>query len=131
MEITAKPFDWNDNLSKEAIEDFEGIQKDLPYCTCQNIGMALAKLELLEKQGCKVIDPSGSSSKKPKSEWQQDHEILKAYSDGANAVLDKIRDEIDAERFLDKDKKLFKNANASGLEVAMDIIDKYIEEGKG
>ena len=53
-EITAKPFDWNDNLSKEAIEDFEGIQKDLPYCTCQNIGMALAKLELLEKQGQEV-----------------------------------------------------------------------------
>lgn len=64
-DITAKPFDWNDNLSKEAIEDFEGIQKDLPYCTCQNIGMALAKLELLEKQGCKVIDPSGSSSENP------------------------------------------------------------------
>lgn len=51
MDITAKPFDWNDNLSKEALEDFEGIRKDLPYCTCQNIGMALAKLELLEKQG--------------------------------------------------------------------------------
>jgi hypothetical protein len=82
-EIIAKPFDWNDNLSKEALEDFEGIQKDLPYCTCQNIGMALAKLELLEKQGCKVIDP--------KSEWQQDHEILKAYSDGANAVLESIK----------------------------------------
>jgi hypothetical protein len=82
-DIIAKPFDWNDNLSKEALEDFEGIQKDLPYCTCQNIGMALAKLELLEKQGCKVIDP--------KSEWQQDHEILKAYSDGANAVLESIK----------------------------------------
>lgn len=67
-EIIAKPFDWNDNLSKEAIEDFEGIQKDLPYCTCQSIGMALAKLELLEKQGCKVIDPSGSSSEKP-NKW--------------------------------------------------------------
>lgn len=30
------------------------IQKELPYGTCQTIGMALAKLELLEKQGCKV-----------------------------------------------------------------------------
>jgi hypothetical protein len=30
----------------------------------------------------------------PKSEWQHDHEILKAYSDGANEVLDKIRAEI-------------------------------------
>ena len=79
MDITAKPFDWNDNLSKEAIEDFEGIQKDLPYCTCQNIGMALAKLELLEKQ-----------MQEPKSEWEHDHEILKAYSDGANAVLESL-----------------------------------------
>lgn len=69
-EITAKPFDWNDNLSKEAIEDFEGIQKDLPYCTCQSIGMALAKLEILEKQGCKVIDPSVSSSGKPNKSGQ-------------------------------------------------------------
>lgn len=53
-EIISKPFDWNDNLSEIAQEDFSMIQKDLPYCTCQTIGMALAKLELLEKQGCKV-----------------------------------------------------------------------------
>lgn len=30
----------------------------------------------------------------PKSEWEHDHEILKAYSDGANGVLDEIRAEI-------------------------------------
>ena len=30
------------------------IQKTLPYGTATTIGMALAKLELLEKQGCKV-----------------------------------------------------------------------------
>ncbi len=53
-EIVVKPFDWNDNFSKIALEDFSNIQKDLPYCTCQTIGMALTKLELLEKQGCKV-----------------------------------------------------------------------------
>lgn len=63
-DITAKPFDWNDNLSEEAIETFESIRKDLPYCTCQNIGMALAKLELLEKQGCKVIEPQEEGSDK-------------------------------------------------------------------
>ena len=28
------------------------------------------------------------------TEWQQDHEILKAYSDGANEMRDKIRAEI-------------------------------------
>lgn len=60
-DITAKLFDWNDNLSKEALESFESIRENLPYCTCQSIGMALAKLELLEKQGCKVIEPQAES----------------------------------------------------------------------
>lgn len=30
-------------------------------------------------------------SVKPKSEWEHDHEILKAYSDGASAVLESIK----------------------------------------
>lgn len=58
-EIEVKPFDWNDNFSEIALEDFSRIQKALPYCTCQNLGMALAKLELLEKQGCKVKESEG------------------------------------------------------------------------
>lgn len=53
-EIIEKPFDWNDNLSEIAQEDFSLIQKSLPYGVASSIGMALAKLELLEKQGCKV-----------------------------------------------------------------------------
>ena len=52
--IIEKPFDWNDNLSEIAQEDFSMIQQSLSYGTCQTIGMALAKLKLLEKQGCKV-----------------------------------------------------------------------------
>ena len=47
-----------------------------------------------------------------------------------NSVLDKIRAEIDEARFIDKDTKLCKNANASGLEVAMQIIDKYKTESE-
>ena len=58
-EITEKPFDWNDNFSEIAQEDFSMIQKSLSYGTATTIGMALAKLELLEKQGCKV-DPQES-----------------------------------------------------------------------
>ena len=58
-EIKSMPFSWNDNLSELAIEDFQLIQKDLPYLTCQSIGMALAKLEILEKQGCKVNEEIG------------------------------------------------------------------------
>ncbi len=41
------------------------------------------------------------------------------------SVLDKIEAEIDIARFIDKDTKLCKNANASGLEIALQIIDKY------
>lgn len=35
--------------------------------------------------------PPVSSSEKSKSEWEHDHEILKAYSDGASAVLESIK----------------------------------------
>lgn len=52
--IEVSNFTWNDNLSEVAQEDFSLIQKDLPYGICQSIGMALAKLELLETQGYKV-----------------------------------------------------------------------------
>lgn len=52
--IIEKPFSWNDNFSEIALEDFSMIQKDLPYGICQSIGMALAKLQLMEEQGLKV-----------------------------------------------------------------------------
>ena len=55
LTMVAVPFSWNDNLSEIALEDFSVIQKDLPYCTCQSIGMALAKLKIMEEQGL-VVD---------------------------------------------------------------------------
>lgn len=59
-EIIVKPFDWNDNLSEIAQEDFSQIQKSLSYGVATSIGMALAKLKLLEKQGCRVETQEGS-----------------------------------------------------------------------
>lgn len=59
-EIIEKPFDWNDNFSEIAQEDFAMIQKSLSYGVASSIGMALAKLELLERQGCKVVEPQES-----------------------------------------------------------------------
>lgn len=56
LQLIEKPFDWNDNLSEIALEDFSMIQKSLSYGTCQTIGMALAKLELLEQQGSEVYE---------------------------------------------------------------------------
>lgn len=52
--IKSEPFDWNDNMSEIAIEDFDCIRDKLSYGACQTIGLALAKLEMLEKQGCRV-----------------------------------------------------------------------------
>lgn len=57
-----------------------------------------------------------------------DHEMISThliFNAPTVDVLDKIRAEIDVARFFDKDTKLCKNANASGLEVALEIIDKY------
>ncbi|MBO7452180.1 MAG: hypothetical protein J6U54_17770 [Clostridiales bacterium] len=54
IEIVTKPFDWNDNLSDVAIEDFQSISDKLTYGVATTIGTALAKLSILEKQGCKV-----------------------------------------------------------------------------
>lgn len=50
QEVTIEevPFSWDDNLSEMAFEDFETIQKVLPYGICQTIGMALTKLKMIE-----------------------------------------------------------------------------------
>lgn len=61
----------------------------------------------------------------PKSEWQQDHEILKAYSDGANDVLDHVRAEIEAYQ-----SDAFYHDNVMmNKRMVLDIIDKYKAEG--
>lgn len=51
FKIVAKPFDWKDNLSEVAQEDFLMYQRDMSYGASQTIGMALAKLQLMEEQG--------------------------------------------------------------------------------
>ena len=53
-ELSAESFDWNTNLSELAQEDFDIIRLRLPYFAQSSIGMALAKLEMLEKQGAQV-----------------------------------------------------------------------------
>ncbi len=64
--IKSSQFDWNNNFSEVAIEDFDNIRDKLSYGTCQSIGMALAKLEILEKQGCKVEESNSRMINKEK-----------------------------------------------------------------
>ena len=66
------------------------------------------------------------------AEWLKNHfDIERAVICGAQQpILDKIRAEIDKARFIDKNTRICKNALASGLEVAMQIIDKYKAESE-
>jgi hypothetical protein len=66
--------------------------------TLENMDRALDEDRTVESykdllRECYKVLPSVTP--KPKSECEHDHEILKAYSDGASAVLDKIRAEIE------------------------------------
>lgn len=64
----------------------------------------------------------------PKSEWQKDHEILKAYSNGANDVLDKIKSDIES----DKKKWWYGVDNDCFMKLSdvLKIIDKYKSESE-
>ena len=77
----------------------------------------------------------------PKSEWQHDHEVLKAYSDGANDILDKIRAEIEEEYgdydicewFADYDYEendISEYQQVGDVSDILAIIDKYRVEGR-
>lgn len=71
-----------------------------------------------------ALEKLPSVTPKPKSEWQQDHEILRAYSDGASAVLDKIKAEIEQLNNLDYVEPVT-------VDDVLQIINKFIaEEGK-
>ena len=77
----------------------------------------------------------------PKSEYEQDHAILKAHSDGAIEVLDKIRAEIaeygsvwveyNITGRTDKDiEQLVNDVLRQAKEQVLDVIDKYRAESE-
>lgn len=70
------------------------------------------------------IDCEDCPAYEKKSEWEHDHEILKAYSDGASAVLDKVRAEIE-------ERKLNSGGEPNrelAFNVCLQIIDGYMTE---
>lgn len=52
FKLESKPFSWNDNFSEDAMEVLAGVH--LGYVSHQLLGIALAKLQILEQQGAKV-----------------------------------------------------------------------------
>lgn len=69
-----------------------------------------------------------------KSEWEHDHEVLKAYSNGVNEVLDKIRAEIEKAVWEDS---IYSRDGADEVRIprldpddVFEIIDKYKAESE-
>ena len=104
---------YEDTISRKAVID-----------TLENMDRALDEDRTVENykdllRECYKVLPS-------KSEWDHDHEILKAYSDGASAVLDEVRAEIE-------ERKLNSGGEPNrelAFNVCLQIIDKYAEEDK-
>lgn len=77
----------------ETIPPFDDlIQRQAVLDTLERMDKALDEDRTVENykellRECYKVLPSV----KPKSEWEHDHEILKAYSDGASAVLESIK----------------------------------------
>lgn len=76
--------------------------------------------ELLEIEEKNDIGNLTSTNRREFQQWVEDLE--------QEPILNKISAEIDKARFIDKDTRICKNALASGLEVALQIIDKYKAE---
>lgn len=85
------------------------------------------KTQEMLKQAMKENELLGEALKNARQEIAK----LKRENASLKANKDKIRAEIDKARYIDKDTRICKNALARGLEAAMQIIDKYKEEGEG
>lgn len=111
---TIPPFD--DCISRQAVLD--GLANIAKAKARSDAQKALMGRVMFFTEKLPSVNPQ-----KPKSEWQHDHEILKAYSDGANAVLDKIRDEIREQSRMHMDGDLYIKTSS-----CMQIINDYMAE---
>ena len=105
-------------MTREEREDAINFFREVTEREVNNAKYSKLAIEALEQE--------------PKSEWEYDHAILKAYSDGANEVLDVIRAEIEREiipRNSDQYDHEAKWQN-SGLRMALKVIDKYKAESE-
>ena len=123
--LEQEPTTKND-LGVDCISRADAIRVASGYCHPSNVAKELAKLPSVTPQ-------------EPKSEWEHDHEILKAYSDGASEVLDKIRAEIETkygqcdicEYFEDYDYEendISEYRAIGNIADILQIIDKYTAE---
>lgn len=127
--------EYRATLTRFKAKWFKGNRKERLKCYIDD------QIGIVRKQ---LYDLIGEPTE-PKSEWQKDHEILKAYSDGANGVLDEIRAEIIDTLYVDSlifgELIDFKNGKISADDVieefnrvtkieVLSVIDKYKAESE-
>lgn len=103
-----------DCISRQAVLDII-----MPYCkdddgSVENTGDLRNALDDIES--LPPVTP------KEKSEYEHDHEAVKAYNDGQAYILDKIRAEIENDWQF---KNFPRSPWSCGLRRALEIIDKY------
>lgn len=110
------------NLTVDAISRADAIGSIAVECSAEKLDIDYAKFLMLRRaiKALPTVTPL-----RPKSEWEQDHAILKAYSDGVNEVLDKIRAEIEAKCCITVGRE---NDGAITLHDVFEILDKYKAE---
>lgn len=106
----SEPFE--DAISRQAVDE---LSKELVHTTRDKADFLCNFWEGLQKLP--------SVTPKSKSEYEHDHEVVKAYNDGQAYILDKIRAEI--EQGYCKVENDYDKGRNMGLHIAMQIIDKY------
>ena len=135
-------------MAIKALETVSCIKEKCAYCPhCENCDVDDETLEIkaLEQKPCEdaisrkdmlaIFRQSNSLSQawngfeklppvtpKSKSEYEHDHEVVKAYNDGQAYILDKIRAEVEAKCCITVGRE---NDGAITLYDIFEIIDKY------
>ena len=110
---------------REIINEIKPILEELSYPDA---------VSYLTQNDKKWLKATIKALEQESTEWQQDHEILKAYSDGANEMLDEIRAEVESLNVWSlryapsKDKDMRPQIVTNVKNHVLEIIDKYKED---
>lgn len=105
--------------------------KTLKENYCAMCAYGSQNMDSCDIRSCDNRDAIKALEQEPKSEWEQDHAILKSYSDGANEVIDKIRAEIEQEYnrlSATRADETLELGECLGLKMSLKFIDKYKAE---
>lgn len=115
-------------------DDDEPITKRRFVCECAGVECWVSPVtDAFDTKEESIEAWNRRSKHEPKSEWEHDHEILKAYSDGANGVLEEIRAEIEmyeADCRLQGGTDECEKCNSNVFGSIYRIIDKYKAESE-